>query len=309
MSGPDERPSCWPPRSPNETGRDRNRVPIRDRAVPRRIRGESGDRPDQPAERRRAETRVRAAAAVPEGGARASHAGAERGDAGAHRADRRGSAPTGSASLGGSAPRRCRIRAGHGQRRGPAARRLRDRARHAASASWSAGRAARPSRLRRSWPAGTSAAGCPTPGRSACRSAIPRCAPPGRRSGPGCWCCSPSRPAGWPRPPGSPTTWPARAQASAARAPTGCPPLPTRLSSSPSAGRTAGRSAGPSSFWPWSPARRVPPAGRDGGVRRQRLADVRRRTAPAQPGGAVRPGAAQAALPARLPGHRWRARR
>ena len=84
-----------------------------------------------------------------------------------------------------------------------------------------------PSHPRRSWRAGTSAAGCPTPGRSTCRSAIPRCAPPARRSGPGCWCCSPSLPAGWPRPPGSPTTWPARAQASAARASTGCRLSPT----------------------------------------------------------------------------------
>ena len=37
---------------------------------------------------------------------------------------------------------------------------------------------------------------------------------------------SPRRPAPWPRPPGSPATWPARARASAARASTACPRWP-----------------------------------------------------------------------------------
>ena len=53
------------------------------------------------------------------------------------------------------------------------------------SASWSAGPAARPSALRRSWPAGTSAAGCRTTRRSASRSAIPRSAPRAPPSGSG----------------------------------------------------------------------------------------------------------------------------
>ena len=87
------------------------------------------------------------------------------------------------------------------QRRDRAARRVRDRARHADRRGPDAGGQGRPSARRLSWSAGTSAPGCPPRWRGRCRCRIQACARSAARWARGSSSCCPSPPAGSPRPP------------------------------------------------------------------------------------------------------------